>query len=117
MYLTKDTVQRQLRDLADACCAGTRLAIDFCPPTAAGTSLDRRQILYQKMFRTGSGEGFKLVLDLDEARDLVEKCSWETNEVTSLRAAAKALVPAHSKLPVERVNEHKALIAAVVAVG
>ena len=114
MYLTKHTVQRQLRDLAEACTAGTRLAIDFYPPTNAGTPLDRRQILYQKLFRAGSGEGFKLVLDLDEARDLVETCGWDVLELTSLRTAAKAFVPAHSQFPVELVNGHKALIAAVV---
>ncbi len=112
MYLERDVVESQLRSIAEAASKGSRLAIDFYPPSEVGTQSDRRQILAQRLFRLGSGEGFRLVIDLGEAGDLVRSCGWETDEVIGLRAAALALVPSDSRLPLNDVNEHKALVAA-----
>ena len=112
MYLTRDVVEEQLGELARSAGPGSRLALDFYPPSDVGTAKDRRQILGQRLFRVGSGEGFKLVVDPSDAADLVRSCGWEIDEVTNLRAAANALVPRESRLPRESVNEYKALVAA-----
>jgi leucine carboxyl methyltransferase len=43
----------------------------------------------------------------------VERGGWAVNEEMSLREAARTLVPRESGLPVDAVNEHKTLVAAV----
>ncbi len=53
----------------------------------------------------------RLLVDRPQAVELVEGSGWDVNEETSLREAACALVPGESGLPVDAVNEHKALVA------
>ena len=112
MYLTEEVVHRQLGDLAAASAAGSRLAVDFYPPRDAGTAQDRRQRRLQRMARAGSDESFRLVVDRAAAVELVEASGWHVDEVTTLRAAARAFVPSTSGLPVDAVNDHKTMIAA-----
>jgi len=111
MYLTEEVVRRQLGDLAAASAVGSRVAVDFYPPRVAGSAQDRRQRRLQRLARTGSDESFRLVVDRAAAVELVEASGWQVDEVTSLRAAARAFVPSASGLPVAAVNEHKTLIA------
>ena len=111
MYLTEDVVRRQLGDLAGSSAAGSRLSVDFYPPPDAGTSQDRRQMTYQGLARTGSGEDLKLVVDLPQAAAIVEDSGWVVTEATTMRDAARELVGTESGLPVDAVNQHKSLIA------
>ena len=111
MYLTEDVLRSQLRDLAASSATGSRIALDFSPPAAAGTARDRRQLRYQRLFRVGSGEGLKLSVDPAEAARLVERSGWQVVEVTGMKDAARALVGADAGLPVDAVNAHKSLVA------
>lgn len=112
MYLSEDVVRRQLGQLEASSAAGSRLAIDFYPPPNAGTSLDRRQMAYQRLGRAGSGEGLRLVVEGSKAANLVEEAGWQVTELTDMRAAAKALVPSDAGLPINSINSHKTLLAA-----
>ena len=113
MYLSEDVVRRQLTDLAALSASGSRISMDFYPPPNAGTTQDRRQMSYQRLARTGSGEDLKLVVDLPQAAAIVEGSGWVVTEATSMRDAARDLVGPESGLPVDAVNEHKSLIAGV----
>ena len=113
MYLDEDVVRRQLEELARSSAVGSRLALDFYPPRDSGTSRNRRQLRYQRIARTGSGETIKLFVERPRAVELVESAGWTVDEVTSMRDAAHALVPRESGLPVDAISEHKTLIAAV----
>jgi methyltransferase (TIGR00027 family) len=111
MYLAEEVVRHQLGELARSSAAGSRLLADFRPPRQAGTSQHRLQLRLQRLARTGSGETFRLLVDPPQALEIVEASGWEVNEETSLREAARALVPRASGLPVDAVNQHKALVA------
>jgi methyltransferase (TIGR00027 family) len=111
MYLGEDVVRRQLGQLATASAAGSWLAVDFFPPPGAGTAQDHRLLRLQRLARIGSGESFRLQVDRSRAVELVEAAGWDVTEATSLRDAARALVPRESGLPVDAINEHKTLIA------
>ncbi|MGH9018543.1 MAG: class I SAM-dependent methyltransferase [Acidimicrobiales bacterium] len=112
MYLEEQTVRDQLAGLAASGGAGSRLAVDFYPPPAAGTTRHHRQNRLQRLARVGSGESLRLTLAPAAARALVTGSGWEVTESTSLRHAARALVPVASGLPVDAVNADKTLIAA-----
>jgi methyltransferase (TIGR00027 family) len=112
MYLTEEVVRRQLGELAAAGATGSRLAVDFYPPSDAGTSVNRRQRRLQQVTRGGSGESFRLAVGPGQAVALVEEAGWRMIERTSARDASCSLVPRGSGLPVDAVNEHKTLIAA-----
>jgi methyltransferase (TIGR00027 family) len=114
MYLAEDVVRRQLSALAEASAPGSRLTIDFYPPSDVGTAGDRRQHRVQRLGRSGSGEDLRLLIDRDGAVELVTSCGWAVAEVVSAREAARRLVPAESGLPRDRVNEHKTAVFAVV---
>jgi methyltransferase (TIGR00027 family) len=112
MYLTEEVVRRQLRALADAGAAGSRLATDFYPPPAAAANDRlRRQDRVQRLFRSGSGEVLRLQVDRPAAVALVEACGWHVDEAVGGREAG-ALVPRGSGLPLGALNEHKTLLAA-----
>ncbi|HWJ62258.1 MAG TPA: SAM-dependent methyltransferase [Acidimicrobiales bacterium] len=111
MYLPEEVVRRQLRSLADACAAGSRLSTDFYPPADAGTAGNQRQNRLQQLARRGSGEGLHLTVSRSDAEALVASCGWSVTEAVGARAAARALVPA-AGLPVDAVNDHKTLLAA-----
>jgi methyltransferase (TIGR00027 family) len=111
MYLGEDVVRDQLGELGRSSAVGSRLAVDFYPPRDAGTSHDQRQLRLQRLARIGSGEAFRLALDRPQAVALVEATGWDVEEETSMRDAARALVPRESGLPVDAVSEHKALVA------
>ena len=111
MYLGEEVVRYQLGELGRSSAVGGRLAVDFQPPRDAGTSQHHRQMRLQGLARTGSGETFRLLVDRPQAVELVEASGWDVNEETSMREAARALVPRESRLPVDAVNEHKALVA------
>ncbi|MBA2625657.1 MAG: hypothetical protein H0U89_08645 [Acidimicrobiia bacterium] len=111
MYLGEEVVRHQLGELGKSSAIGSRLAADFHPPGDAGTSQDHQQLRLQRLARTGSGETLRLLVDRPQAVELVEGSGWDVNEETSLREAACALVPGESGLPVDAVNEHKALVA------
>jgi methyltransferase (TIGR00027 family) len=113
MYLVEEDVRRQLGALGTASEAGSRLVVDFFPPPDAGTAQDHRLLRLQRLARMGSGESFRLQVDRSRAVELVEASGWEVDEVTSLRDAARALVPRGSGLPVGAINEHKLLVAGV----
>jgi methyltransferase (TIGR00027 family) len=112
MYLDRAVLRRQLGELRRVAAAGSRLAIDFHPPSDAGTSRNRRQQRLQRVARVGSGEGFKLVVDRFQAIDLVQECGWEVTDVISMREAARDLVSLDAGLPLNSINENKTLIAA-----
>jgi methyltransferase (TIGR00027 family) len=112
MYLSEDVVRRQLQLLGKMSAIGSRLAVDFYPPSDAGTAQHHRQMRVQQLARSGSGESFRLALDRPQAVSLVQASGWSIDEVMSLRAAAIALVPSDVGLPTDAVNEHKTLIAA-----
>ena len=112
MYLSEEVVRRQLGQLETSSAAGSRLAIDFYPPPDAGSSLDRRQMAYQRLGRAGGGEGFRLVVEGPKAASLVEEAGWQVTELTDMRAAANALVPNDAGLPINSINRHKTLLAA-----
>jgi methyltransferase (TIGR00027 family) len=113
MYLSEDVVRRQLGDLAQSSARGSRISVDFYPPPDAGTSRDRRHMSYQRLARTGSGEDLKLLVDRAQAVAIIEASGWSVTEATSMRDAAREYVGRDSGLPVDAVNEHKSLIAAV----
>lgn len=110
MYLTEEVVRRQLAELAGSSAPGSRLAADFYPPRSTGTSRDRRQQRLQHLARAGSGETLRLAVDSRQAAALVAASGWDVCEATSLRDAARALVPHESGLPVDAVDEQKALV-------
>jgi methyltransferase (TIGR00027 family) len=112
MYLREDVVRSQLELLGEMTAIGSRLAVDFYPPSSAGSARHRRQLHVQQLARSGSGESFRLALDRPEAVELVQESGWDIDEVMSLRDAANTLVPLESGLPTEAVSEHKTLIAA-----
>jgi methyltransferase (TIGR00027 family) len=110
MYLDEKIVRDQLGGLAKSSGVGSRLAVDFYPPRGAGTSLNHRQNQLQRLARFGSGETFRLTINRPEAVQLVAGSGWDTIEETSLREAARSLVPSECGLPVDAVNEHKTLV-------
>jgi hypothetical protein len=59
----------------------------------------------------GTGETLRLVVDRPKAIALVEASGWGVDEGTSMREAARALVPRESGLPVDAINEHETLVA------
>jgi methyltransferase (TIGR00027 family) len=111
MYLDEKIVRDQLRGLGKISAVGSRLLVDFLPSRAAGTTLNQRQNRLQRLARVGSGEKFRLTIGRAEAVQLVAGSGWDTIEETSLRQAARSLVPSESGLPVEAVNEDKTLVA------
>jgi hypothetical protein len=111
MYLDEKIVREQLGGLGKISAVGSRLTVDFLPPRAAGTSLNHRQNRLQRLARIGSGERFRFTIERPEAVQLVAGSGWNAIEETSLREAARSLVPSESGLPVEAVNEHKTLVA------
>jgi methyltransferase (TIGR00027 family) len=113
MYLSEDVVRRLLGDLAALSSSGSRISVDFYPPPDAGTARDRRQMSYQRWARTASGEELKLLVDRPQAAAIVEASGWVVTEATSMRDAAREFVERESGLPVDAVNEHKTLVAAV----
>jgi O-methyltransferase involved in polyketide biosynthesis len=112
MYLRHEDVQRLLHQLATISTGESRLAVDFYPPSAVGTSKDHRQLRLQRLARTGSSESFRLTVDRGQAVELVENSGWDVDVVLGMREAARTLVPRASRLPVDAVNEHKTLVAA-----
>jgi O-methyltransferase involved in polyketide biosynthesis len=112
MYLDEEVVRYQLGELGKFSALGSRLAVDFYPPPDAGTSLNRRQNRLQRLARSGSGETFKLTIRRSEAVELVATSGWDVDEETSMRDAARSLVPRQSGLPVDAVNQDKTLLAA-----
>jgi methyltransferase (TIGR00027 family) len=111
MYLDEKIVRDQLRGLGKSSAVGSRLAVDFYPSRAAGTSLNHRQNRLQRLARIGSAETLTLTIDRPEAVDLVAESGWKVIQETSMREAARSLVPSESGLPVDAVNEHKTLVA------
>ena len=111
MYLSEKIVRGQIGELAKSSARGSRIALDFSPPPQVGTSRDRRLMRQQRLARVGSGETLKLRIDRLEAVELVEASGWDANDVTSLRDAARALVPRESGLPIDAMSEHKTLVA------
>ena len=111
MYLDEEIVREQLGGLGKSSAVGSRLAVDFYPPRAAGTSLNHRQNRLQRLARVGSAETLRLTIGRPEAVDLVAESGWKVIQETSLREAARSLVPTESGLPVDAVNEHKTLVA------
>ena len=112
MYLSEADVRRHLADLASAGVAGTRLSTDFYPPPDIGSAVHRRQDRAQALARTGSGEGFGVLLARERAVDLVVDCGWTLDAVSGAREAARALVPDGCGLPLDAVNDGKTLLAA-----
>ncbi|HZA76124.1 MAG TPA: class I SAM-dependent methyltransferase [Acidimicrobiales bacterium] len=111
MYLPESVVRRQLAALADASAPGSRLTTDFYPPQDTGTSADQWQNRIQRLARTGSGEGLRLLIHRSKAVALVDACGWRVNDVMGMRNAARRHVPLACGLPVEAVNDHKTLVA------
>jgi methyltransferase (TIGR00027 family) len=111
MYLDEKIVKGQLGGLGKTSAVGSRLAVDFYPPRAAGTPLNQRQNRLQRLARIGSAEAIRLTIDRPEAVELVAESGWEVTEETSLREAARCLVPSDSGLPLDAVNQHKTLVA------
>lgn len=114
MYLDEAAVLRQLRALAAVSSSGSRLAVNFTPPESVGTAVDRRLQRLIRLGRLGSGESFRLRVDLPDAVALVNAAGWRVTTATSFRDAARALVPPSAGLPVDAVSEHQSLIAAII---
>ncbi len=112
MYLDEQVVRRQLARLAASGAPGSRLLVDFTPPAATGSAANRRQVVLQRLARSGSGERFLLTVVPAEAAALVGASGWTVTDVVSLRDAALELVPATSHLPRRSVNPDKTLLAA-----
>ena len=113
MYLNADVFRDQLAGLVDGSAVGSRITLDFHPPTDAGTAKDRRLMTMQRLFRSGSGETFRLLVNRREARELVESSGWSVTETASMRDVARALLPSESELPVDAINQHRTVVAAV----
>jgi methyltransferase (TIGR00027 family) len=113
MYLEEPVVRRQLAAFAAlASTPGSRLAIDFYPSRRPDVGVQRRQLLLQRVARVGSGEGFRLGVDRDDAARLVADAGWDVTAVVSAREAATALVGADCGLPTTRVSADKTFVAA-----
>lgn len=113
MYLAEEVVRARLAELAEAGAPGSRLSIDFYPSAGdTGGRALRRQRGAQRLARSGSGEGLRLLVDAAPAATLVEETGWSVVEVVGMRSAAQALVPPGSGLPVDAVDERKTLVAA-----
>ncbi len=113
MYLGAEQLHRQLGLLAKMSAIESRIALDFYPPSDVGTARDHRQLLLQRLARSGSRESFRLALDRPQAVEFVQASGWEVDEATSMRNAARTLVTNDSGLPIGAVNEHKTLVAAI----
>ncbi len=111
MYLDEKIVRDQLGGLGTSSAVASRLAVDFYPPRAAGTSLNHRQNRLQRLARIGSAETLRLTIDRRDAVDLVAGSGWKVIQETSMREAARSLVPSEFRLPVDAVNDHKTLVA------
>lgn len=111
MYLSEEVVRRQLGELARSGGSGSRLVVGFQPPPGAGTGRSQRQRRLQRLARVGSGETFKTRVDSPHAIALLQASGWQVDEATSLREAARSLVPHESGLPIDAVNEQKTLMA------
>ena len=111
MYLEESGVRNQLHELARSSAVGSRITLDFSPPPDAGTARDQRQLRLQRLARAGSGELLRLTVDRPHAAALVEASGWDVTEATGVRDAARALVPRASGLPIDAINEHRALVA------
>jgi methyltransferase (TIGR00027 family) len=113
MYLTEEVVRRQFSELAQVAAGGSRLAADFLPASPPPTAQTQRQLRLQRLARIGTGEGFRLGLDPDEAEALVESTGWSVRERTSFWSAARAHLPPKSRLPVDAIDKRKTLLIAV----
>ena len=113
MYLTAELLRDQLRGLADGSAAGSRITLDFHPPVNAGTAKDRRLMMMQRLFRSGSGETLRLRVDRHEAGDLVESSGWHVTEAASLQDVARKLLPPGSNLPVDAINQYRSVVAGI----
>ena len=91
----------------------SRITLDFHPPRDMGTAKDRRLARMQRLFRSGSGETLRLLVDRREAGELVESSGWNVTEAASMRDVARALVPPDSRLPVDAINQHRTVVKAV----
>lgn len=112
MYLDEAAVRRQLEGLAAVAGPGSRLLVDLYPPRAETSTTHRRQHGLQRLARAGSEERLRFAVEPEEGVALVRASGWRIEEVTSLRAAAQALVPRSSGLPVDAIDERKTLVAA-----
>ena len=112
MYLDELVLRDQLHRLADGGATGSRLLADFTPPAGSGTGRHTRQLWLQRLARGGSGERFLFTATASDARALVVSAGWDVDAVTSLRDAARSLVPPRSGLPVDEVHHGKTLLAA-----
>jgi methyltransferase (TIGR00027 family) len=112
MYLEETVVRRQLGALERLAVGGSRLAVDFYPSSRPDTGPQRRQLLLQRLARVGSGEGFRLGVDRDEAARLVADAGWTVTAVVPVRDAASSLVGADPGLPVSKVSVDKTLVSA-----
>ncbi len=110
MYLDEEVVRHHLAELGKLSAPGSRLAVDFYPPPQVGTARHHRQNRLQRLARFGSGETLRCTIRCPEAVKLVAASGWEVQQATSLRHAARSLVPPASRLPVGAVNEHKTLV-------
>ena len=113
MYLDEKIVRDQLGGLGRSSAVDSRIAVDFYPPRAAGTSLNHRQNRLQRLARLGGAETLRLTIDRPEAMDLVAESGWKVTQEMSMWEAARSLVPSESGLPVDAVNQHKTLVAGV----
>jgi methyltransferase (TIGR00027 family) len=111
MYLEEPVVRNQLGELVQSSAVGSRISLDFSPPPDAGTGQDRRQLRLQRLARSGSGEIVRLAVDRPRASALVEASGWDVAEATGVHEVARALVPRASGLPIDAINEHRALVA------
>jgi methyltransferase (TIGR00027 family) len=112
MYLDEQVVRRLLRELAMSTAGGSRLAVEFNPPSDTGSSRNRRQRQLQRLARVGSGETLRYLATRPQAVDLVQAAGWEVTEAISAREAADAFGLAASGLPVDFVNPNGSLVAA-----
>ena len=113
MYLPEEVVQDQLSQLASAVADGSQLAVNFLSARPPQTTQTKRQARLQRMARVGTGEGFRLGLDPDEAVALVQSAGWSVREQSNFRDAARTHLPEDSRLPVGSIDERKSLLLAV----
>lgn len=113
MYLSEEVVRNQFAQLASAVADGSQLAVNFLSARPPQTTQTKRQARLQRMARVGTGEGFRLGLDPDQAVALVQSAGWSVREQSNFRDAARTYLPDDSRLPVGSIDERKSLLLAV----
>jgi methyltransferase (TIGR00027 family) len=96
MYLKEDDVHSLLSQLAKHASPGSRLAVNFAPPSVPNGRLLR-------ILARAGREPFRFSISPDAAGPFVTGCGWELVEVSGLRDVGQRLAD-HDGLPMDAIS-------------